>query len=183
MFEQMNRSEPALHLNEINVNDKYKFLKQIGKGSYGEVWLVVPLRYSSSSIKSNTKQYVLKRLDLHQQSNETTQNDMDSAEREAKLLSALKHPNIVAYIESFRSNDNFLNIVMAYCEGGDLYTKLKERKVNKDLLPENQIVEWFVQICMALQVKDERNENKIKNFMLIFFCFSICMIKVFYIEI
>jgi NIMA (never in mitosis gene a)-related kinase len=42
---------------------------------------------------------------------------------------------------------------MAYCEGGDLYTKLKERKANKDLLPENQIVEWFVQICMALQVK------------------------------
>ncbi|CAF4977417.1 unnamed protein product, partial [Rotaria magnacalcarata] len=40
---------------------------------------------------------------------------------------------------------------MAYCEGGDLYTKLKERKANKQPLTENQIVEWFVQICMALQ--------------------------------
>jgi NIMA (never in mitosis gene a)-related kinase len=77
---------------------------------------------------------------------------MESAEREAKLLSTLKHPNIVAYHESFRSNDNFLNIVMAYCEGGDLYTKLKERKANKAPLAEHQIVEWFVQICMALQV-------------------------------
>jgi NIMA (never in mitosis gene a)-related kinase len=41
---------------------------------------------------------------------------------------------------------------MAYCEGGDLYTKLKERKTNKQPLPENQIIEWFVQICMAIQV-------------------------------
>ena len=155
MLKQMNRSEPALHINEINVNDKYTFLNLIGKGSYGEVWLVLPLRPSSSSSssnKSNVKQLVLKRLDLRQQSNDTTQNDIDGAEREAKLLSTLKHPNIVAYIESFRSNDGFLNIVMAYCEGGDLYTKLKERKANHQPLPENQIIEWFVQICMALQV-------------------------------
>jgi NIMA (never in mitosis gene a)-related kinase len=155
MLKQMNRSEPALHINEIDVNDKYKFLQLIGKGSYGEVWLVLPLRHSSSSSsKSSTKQHVLKRLDLRQQSNDTTQNDIEGAEREAKLLSTLKHPNIVAYIESFRSNDGFLNIVMAYCEGGDLYTKLKERKANKQPLTENQIVEWFVQICMALQVKN-----------------------------
>jgi NIMA (never in mitosis gene a)-related kinase len=163
MLKQMNRSEPALHINEIDVNDKYKFLKQIGKGSYGEVWLVLPLR-SSSSTKSTTKQYVLKRLDLHQQSNETTQNDMESAEREAKLLSTLKHPNIVAYIESFRSNDGFLNIVMAYCEGGDLYTKLKERKSNKQPLAENQIIEWFVQICMALQVTKKKIFQKFNLF-------------------
>ncbi|CAF4882176.1 unnamed protein product, partial [Rotaria sp. Silwood1] len=156
MLKQANRSEPALHINEIDVNDKYKFLKQIGKGSYGEVWLVLPLR-NSSSTKSSTKQYVLKRLDLRQQSNETTQNDIEGAEREAKLLSTLKHPNIVAYIESFRSNDGFLNIVMAYCEGGDLYTKLKERKANKQPLTENQIVEWFVQICMALQYMHDKS--------------------------
>jgi len=162
MLKQINRSEPALHINEIDVNDKYKFLKQIGKGSYGEVWLVLPLRHTLS-IKSSSKQYVLKRLDLHQQSNEpTTQNDMEGAEREAKLLSTLKHPNIVAYIESFRSNDNFLNIVMAYCEGGDLYTKLKERKANKQPLPENQIVEWFVQICMALQVNIKKKKERFK---------------------
>ena len=135
---------------EVDVNDRYQFLRQIGKGSYGEVWLVVPLRPSLAA-KSSSKQYVLKRLDLRQ-SQESPQNDIEVAEREAKLLSTLKHPNIVAYTESFRSSDGFLNIVMAYCEGGDLYTKLKERKANKDPLPENQIVEWFIQICMALQV-------------------------------
>jgi NIMA (never in mitosis gene a)-related kinase len=153
MLNRHNASEPSLHINEIDVNNKYKFLKKIGKGSYGEVWLVIPNK-SSSQKSHTTKQYVLKRLDLRQTLNSPTQNDIESAEREAKLLSTLKHPNIVAYTESFRSNDGFLNIVMAYCEGGDLYTKLKERKINKESLSENQIIEWFVQICMALQVKN-----------------------------
>jgi NIMA (never in mitosis gene a)-related kinase len=39
---------------------------------------------------------------------------------------------------------------MNYCEGGDLYSKLKEQK--STLLDEKQIVEWLVQIAMALQV-------------------------------
>jgi NIMA (never in mitosis gene a)-related kinase len=152
MLRQHIVSESALHINEINVDHKYKFLKKIGKGSYGEVWLVLPNKISSQK-SSPTKQYVLKRLDLRQSLNTPSQNDIESAEREAQLLSTLKHPNIVAYTESFRSNDGFLNIVMAYCEGGDLYTKLKEKKSKKESLTENQIIEWFIQICMALQVK------------------------------
>ncbi len=152
MLKKHNASAPALHINEIDVNNKYDFLKKIGKGSYGEVWLVLPKKSSPS--KSSSKQYVLKRLDLRQTFNTPSQNDIESAEREAKLLSTLKHPNIVAYTESFRSKDGFLNIVMAYCEGGDLYTKLKEKKSQKEMLTENQILEWFIQICMALQVKN-----------------------------
>ncbi len=42
---------------------------------------------------------------------------------------------------------------MGYCEGGDLYTKLKEYGKNNEYLSERQIVEWFVQIAMALQVQ------------------------------
>ena len=44
---------------------------------------------------------------------------------------------------------------MGFCEGGDLYNSLKSRK--GDLLEERQIVEWFVQISMALQYLHERN--------------------------
>ena len=150
MLNRRNSSEPALHINEIDVNDKYKFLKKIGQGSYGEVWLVLPKKRSAH--KSVTRQNVLKRLDLCQSANAPSQNEIESAEREAQLLSTLKHPNIVAYTESFRSKDGFLNIVMAYCEGGDLYTRLKEKKSQKELLSEDQIIEWFIQICMALQV-------------------------------
>lgn len=76
--------------------------------------------------------------------------DKQSSEQEAKLLKTLKHPNIVSYKESFQSG-GYLNIVMLFCEGGDLYSKIKEQ--NGKPIEEAQIVEWFVQITMALQVK------------------------------
>ena len=41
---------------------------------------------------------------------------------------------------------------MNFCEGGDLYTKLKSQAKECQTLKETQVVEWFVQIAMALQV-------------------------------
>lgn len=69
---------------------------------------------------------------------------------QAKLLSQVRHPNIVSYKESFQGSDGLLYIVMAFCEGGDMYSKLKAQKGKH--LEEGQVVEWFVQIAMALQV-------------------------------
>lgn len=76
-----------------------------------------------------------------------------AAEQEAQLLSQLRHPNIVTYKESWEGDDCQLYIVMGFCEGGDLYHRLKQQK--GELLPERQVVEWFVQIAMALQVSSE----------------------------
>lgn len=47
-----------------------------------------------------------------------------------------------------------LIIVMAYCEGGDL---CKYLRAQKEILEEQQLVEWLVQICMALQYLHTRN--------------------------
>ena len=44
-----------------------------------------------------------------------------------------------------------LHIVMAYCEGGDLSSRLKAQKGAP--LPEDQVIEWFVQTTLALQVR------------------------------
>ena len=74
-----------------------------------------------------------------------------AAEQEAKLLSRLRHPNIVSYKDSFESEDGYLYIVMGFCDGGDLYCRLKDQKGTA--LMEKQVVEWFVQIAMALQVR------------------------------
>ena len=136
----------------ILVKDRYKTIKVLGRGSYGEVWLVTPLESSVSS-KTKPRRCVLKRVSVARSNDEN--NELAAAEREAQLLSSLKHPNIVSYIESFLSRDHHLNIVMAFCEGGDLYTKLKYRK--KQLLDEAQIIEWFIQITLALQYMHHRS--------------------------
>jgi NIMA (never in mitosis gene a)-related kinase len=92
-------------------------------------------------------QYVLKKIDLHNAS----KRERKAAEQESKLLSRLKHPNIVSYKDSFETGDGILYIAMGFCEGGDLYNRLKEQKGAP--LEERQVVEWFVQIAMALQVR------------------------------
>ncbi|KAI0222056.1 hypothetical protein LSAT2_026685 [Lamellibrachia satsuma] len=121
----------------------YSRIRVIGRGSYGEVWLV--------KHKKDKKQYVLKKMDIHNAS----KRERKAAEQEAKLLSKLRHPNIVSYKDSFQANDGFLYIAMGFCEGGDLYTRLKQQKGTS--LDERQLVEWFVQIAMALQYLHERN--------------------------
>uniref|UniRef100_UPI00398F156E serine/threonine-protein kinase Nek4 n=1 Tax=Pristiophorus japonicus TaxID=55135 RepID=UPI00398F156E len=122
--------------------ERYLVIRTVGKGSYGEVQLV---RHGK-----DVKQYVVKKLNLRSASSR----ERKSAEQEAQLLSQLRHPNIVTYRESWEGNDGLLYIVMGYCEGGDLYHKLKEQKGK--LLPESQVVEWFVQIAMALQYLHEK---------------------------
>ncbi|KAG8556792.1 hypothetical protein GDO81_018208 [Engystomops pustulosus] len=117
--------------------DNYGIVRLVGKGSYGEV--------SLATHRAEGKQYVIKKLSLRN----APRRERKAAEQEAQLLSQLKHPNIVAYKESWEGEDGLLYIVMGFCEGGDLYHKLKEQK--SKLLPESQVVEWFVQIAMALQ--------------------------------
>ncbi|KAG7494998.1 serine serine/threonine-protein kinase Nek4 [Solea senegalensis] len=123
--------------------NNYVFIRVVGKGSYGEVNLVTH--------KSDRKQYVIKKLNL----TTSSKRERRAAEQEAQLLSQLRHPNIVTYKESWEGDDRQLYIVMGFCEGGDLYHKLKQQK--GELLPEKQVVEWFVQIAMALQYLHERN--------------------------
>ncbi|XP_015202671.1 serine/threonine-protein kinase Nek4 isoform X3 [Lepisosteus oculatus] len=117
--------------------ENYSFIRVVGKGSYGEVTLV---RH-----KVDGKQYVIKKLNLRNSS----KRERKAAEQEAQLLSQLRHPNIVTYRESWEGEDCQLYIAMGFCEGGDLYHRLKEQKGR--LLTERQVVEWFVQIAMALQ--------------------------------
>ncbi|ESO07391.1 hypothetical protein HELRODRAFT_76519 [Helobdella robusta] len=124
-------------------SQNYEKIKVIGHGSYGEVWLVTH--------KQDKKHYVLKKLDLRNSSAK----ERYGAEQECRLLSELKHPNIVAYRESFETNEGYLFIAMGYCEAGDLYSRLKLQKGLP--LEEKQIVEWFVQIAMALQYMHSKN--------------------------
>ncbi|XP_041812326.1 serine/threonine-protein kinase Nek4 isoform X2 [Chelmon rostratus] len=125
------------------MKNNYIFIRVVGKGSYGEVNLV--------KHKTDRKQYVIKKLNLITSS----KRERRAAEQEAQLLSQLRHPNIVTYRESWEGDDCQLYIVMGFCEGGDLYHRLKQQK--GELLPERQVVEWFVQIAMALQYLHERN--------------------------
>lgn len=63
---------------------------------------------------------------------------------EVEVLAKLDHPNIVKYHDCF-TDDVYINIVMEYCEAGDLATFIKNR--HGKLLSEQEIMTRFVQVC------------------------------------
>jgi len=133
---------------------EYIILKEIGKGSYGKVYLA-----QEKHAPESAKKLVIKEIDLRHAS----QKDRMASRQEALILKHIKHPNVIAYKDSFEKHNNgFLYIVMTFAEGGDLFTRIKQQrnlKRSKDssadrkyiYLEERQVVEWSVQIAMGLQ--------------------------------
>ncbi len=72
---------------------------------------------------------------------------------QVKVLSQMKHPNIVGYQESFEDGGS-LYIAMDYCDAGDLYKKISDQRGK--LFSEDQVLNWFVQICLGLKHVHDR---------------------------
>jgi len=49
-----------------------------------------------------------------------------------------------------------LCIIMEYAQGGDLYTKIAKQKEKGQLFSERQILDWFVQMALALKHVHDR---------------------------
>ncbi|CAM4548829.1 unnamed protein product [Lepidochelys olivacea] len=121
--------------------EKYIKVQKIGEGSFGKAILV--------KAKENSRQYVVKEINISKMSNK----EREESRREVAVLANMKHPNIVLYRESFEENGS-LYIVMDYCEGGDLFRRINAQK--GILFSEDQIMDWFVQICLALKHVHDR---------------------------
>lgn len=121
--------------------EKYERLKKIGEGSFGKAILV--------KSREDGRQYVIKEIGISRMSNKERQ----ESRKEVAVLANMSHPNIVQYKESFEES-GCLYIVMDYCEGGDLFKKINNQK--GILFSEEQILDWFVQICLALKHVHDR---------------------------
>ncbi|NXJ29741.1 NEK3 kinase, partial [Dicrurus megarhynchus] len=119
----------------------YNVLKVLGEGSFGRALLV--------HHRISDQKYAMKEIRLPMSSS-----GVENSRKEAVLLAKMKHPNIVAFKESFEA-DGHLYIVMEYCDNGDLMQKIKHQGGN--LFPEDTILHWFVQMCLAVKhIHDKR---------------------------
>ena len=115
----------------------YIIQENLGLGSYGTIYKVLK--------KSNNNIYVIKRISLVGMSQE----QIEKAKLESKILSSINSPYIVKYYESFLEND-ILNIVMEYCDGGDLNEFIIKNEQTHILLKENVIWNIFLKILIGL---------------------------------
>jgi serine/threonine protein kinase len=55
--------------------------------------------------------------------------DIKQVKNEIQVLSRLDHPNICKYFETYES-PTYIYLVMEYCAGGDLFSRLTSRSVS-----------------------------------------------------
>lgn len=118
--------------------DKYKIERKLGEGGFGKVYL--------ARHKAEGSLYVIKKLDV------TDLQNRKDAKKEIEFLSKMQHPNIIAYREWFQKDERkkkFIYIAMDYADGGDLEKKIQGRRGRP--FREKQIVDWTIQICLALK--------------------------------
>eukprot|EP01064_Diplonema_japonicum_P032832 TRINITY_DN6293_c4_g1_i1.p1 TRINITY_DN6293_c4_g1~~TRINITY_DN6293_c4_g1_i1.p1 ORF type:complete len:247 (+),score=61.58 TRINITY_DN6293_c4_g1_i1:90-743(+) len=123
--------------------EKYTRIKHIGKGNMGACFLM--------RNNDDGKHYVMKQIDLANLS----KRERRQALNEARVLSSLKHPNIINYVDSFlaRRTDH-LCIVMEYADAGDIAGRLKSCRGH---LRENVILDWLIQICLAVNAVHQKH--------------------------
>ncbi|XP_068239188.1 uncharacterized protein [Palaemon carinicauda] len=132
-------SGAILHVDAVE--DNVDIIKPLGKGGFGEVFLM----------KRNGRHVVLKKVDLK----DLNDKGRTLSVQEMKLLEGLNHPNIVFYEGGYRKNE-CLHIFMEYCEGGDLARQIEMKKVEESLFPEGQVLSWTLKITEGLSYIHDR---------------------------
>ena len=99
-------------INEIEKIGKYKTLSFIGKGGSGRVF---------KAINTITGQIVaIKQIKISKQNEKLLTSEIN-------FFQSIKHKNILEYIEHFEEN-NYMNIILNYIEGGSLADIIKKTK-------------------------------------------------------
>ncbi|XP_066562493.1 serine/threonine-protein kinase Nek5 isoform X3 [Amia ocellicauda] len=116
--------------------DGFEVVRLIGEGAFGKAFLV--------KAKDSNSQCVVKEVNLRKM----PPKEKEASHKEVTLLSRMKHPNIVTFLNSFEERMK-LYIVMEFCDGGDLMKRITMQR--GILFAEDQILDWFVQICLGLK--------------------------------
>ena len=124
---------------EINLDNekgkKYKNIRKIGEGGFGDVYLV----------EKDNNYYALKKLKF-----KLTKEELEQYQKILNILLKIKNENIIKYYEFFLEND-YLNIVMEYCGDTDLKQFIKNQKAKNELIEEELIKDFIIQICNGLK--------------------------------
>ena len=125
----------------------YQKIKLLGKGSYGQVFLIKSLQ--------THKEYALKETLITKDKEIFLYFSMN----EISILSKLSNPYIVSLKCAFKTQideqTEKLNIIMEYVDNGDLNKLITEYKDSSKYFEEKRLLNWLFQLCLALSYLKE----------------------------
>jgi NIMA (never in mitosis gene a)-related kinase len=120
----------------------YQKVKSIGKGSYGEVFLIKSLQ--------TQKEYALKETLITKNKEMFLYFSMN----EINILSKLNNPYIISLKCAFKTQideeTEKLNIIMEYVDNGDLNQLITKYKDDEKFFEEKRLLNWLFQLCLSL---------------------------------
>lgn len=123
------------------IDGKYKVLNEIGHGGMSTVYLAINEKANKPWAIKEVRKSVSRSFDILKQ----------SLILETDMLKKLSHKNLPSIVDVIDSDENFL-IVMDYIEGSTL-----EKLVNENgAYPQEEVVDWAIQLCDVLQYLHER---------------------------
>ena len=139
------------NLKDSSILKHFQIIKRVGFGSSGLVYKV----YKKSD--PSKKVYILKQIPFSESKLDETIKNLQSGKNEAIILSKLACKYIVKYYDSFIDEENNLNILMEYCDNGDLNSYLCKLKKENKILSEEEIWKFFIQISFGLAYIHSKN--------------------------
>ena len=145
------------NINVISITDHDNFegvKKAIKENPYKNITIIPGIEFSAFYPKGtlhilgynfDTNDPVLKQISLIG----LTPAQKAEVKLEAQVLSKIKSKYVVKYYDSFEE-DGKLNIIMEYCDNGDLNDFIERQKKTKHLLSENMVWKIFIKITLGL---------------------------------
>ena len=144
-FDVLNNNKFGIDFNELQLeyssNYKVKFselyfpLQILGQGAFGKVYLV-------KDKKGN--EYVMKELEINEE------NKLEDVQREGEMMKLLNCRFITRFVDGFPTSEGGYNLVMEYCNGGDLEKVIKDAKNGHKNIPEDQVLKFFIETCLGV---------------------------------
>jgi serine/threonine protein kinase len=129
------------------LSDRYSILKTIKSGGMGTIFMGID--------KNLGKVCAIKELMLRFSAIEgTNEASIEMFEQEAKLLSSLNHGSLPRVYDYFAVNGKYY-LIMDYIVGDDLLTIMSENNYDRGF-PEEQVIDWAIQICDVLSYLHNR---------------------------
>eukprot|EP00347_Sterkiella_histriomuscorum_P002382 403368372 len=116
--------------------EDFEVIHILGHGSYGTIYKVRK--------KQSKKIFVIKEVDTSTMSKKQSFEALE----EINIMGIVESLYIVKYYDSFVSDNTKINIIMEFCEHGDLHSYLK--KLQGKHLNENKIWKFFIQITLGM---------------------------------
>ena len=125
-----------ISMTKDSLTDIYNIKRIIGEGGFGKVYEVQNIKtLEIFACKKITKTNIM---------------DIIRFKEEIKIMSKADHPHIIKLYEVYESNRSFY-LILEICKGGQLFKKITERAIKKNMYTERDAALIFQQIMSAIE--------------------------------